>query len=264
MRQASWPELTSQAPIQLRVPSCPPVLSPCRTSSLPPRVLSVSGAAVKPWVLGDGRAGGGVGRRCGVHLPGQLTGIAIDRDHPHVVGGDEDLVAVHGDPALGARLLDLGVVAPERHGLRAAADVELHHPAPGVVDVHEAVVDQRGRFFLAAQRAAGRAAADRDHELELEVLGVGVVDVLEARMPRIVVVAVDHQPVLRVVRRIEQALGRNVRGRGWTDDGGKANSSQRADCPQHGILPVGRLTNVLAGEPTTPGGLAGRAGTWQP
>jgi hypothetical protein len=26
----------------------------------------------------------------------------------------------------------------------------------------------------------------------------------------------------------------------------------------------GSLKNVLAGEPTTPGGLAGRAGTWQP
>src|SRR5690242_8025197 len=71
-------------------------------------------------------------------------------------------------------------------------------------------------------------------------------------MPRIVVVAVDHQPVLWVVRRIDQALGRNVRGRGWTDDGGKANSSQRADCPQHGILPVGRLTNVLSGKPAPP------------
>ena len=54
VRQASWPVLTSQAPIQLRVPSWPPVLSPCSTSSLPPRVLSASGAAVKPWVLGEG------------------------------------------------------------------------------------------------------------------------------------------------------------------------------------------------------------------
>src|SRR5215475_9418097 len=54
VRQASLPVLTSQAPTQLRVPSCPPVLSPCRTSSLPPLVLSVSGAAVKPCVLGEG------------------------------------------------------------------------------------------------------------------------------------------------------------------------------------------------------------------
>src|SRR6266702_2957178 len=54
VRHASWPLLTSQAPTQLLVPSWPPVLSPCRTSSLPPRVLSVSGAAVNPWVLGDG------------------------------------------------------------------------------------------------------------------------------------------------------------------------------------------------------------------
>src|SRR5262249_27996815 len=88
--------------------------------------------------LGCGRAGRGIGRRRGVDFPGQLTVIAIDRDHPHVVGRDEDLVAIHGNAALGARLLDLRIVAPERDRLRAAAHVELHHPAPGVVDVHEA------------------------------------------------------------------------------------------------------------------------------
>src|SRR3954466_10020449 len=54
VRQASWPVLTSQAAIQLRVPSWPPELSPCSTSSLPPLVFTTSGAAVKPWVLIDG------------------------------------------------------------------------------------------------------------------------------------------------------------------------------------------------------------------
>src|SRR5215468_8064767 len=54
VRHASLPSLTSQAPTQLRVPSCPPVLSPCRTSSLPPLVLTTTGAPVKPCVLGDG------------------------------------------------------------------------------------------------------------------------------------------------------------------------------------------------------------------
>src|SRR5215813_8029905 len=54
VRQASLPSLTSQAPTQLLVPSWPPVLSPCRTSSLPPLVLITTGAPVKPWVLGDG------------------------------------------------------------------------------------------------------------------------------------------------------------------------------------------------------------------
>src|SRR6267154_4997026 len=54
VRQASWPILTSQAPIQLLVPSWPPELSPCRMSSLPPAVLTASGAAVNPCVLADG------------------------------------------------------------------------------------------------------------------------------------------------------------------------------------------------------------------
>src|SRR5215472_3392486 len=54
VRQASLPVLVSQAPTQLRVPSWPPELSPCTTSSLPPAVLMASGAAVKVWVLGEG------------------------------------------------------------------------------------------------------------------------------------------------------------------------------------------------------------------
>src|SRR5262249_41712115 len=61
VRHASWPVLTSQAPTQLRVPSCPPVLSPCRTSSLPPRVLIASGAAVKPCVFDGVPVAGSVG-----------------------------------------------------------------------------------------------------------------------------------------------------------------------------------------------------------
>src|SRR6266567_5075489 len=54
VRQASFPSLTSQAPTQLRVPSWPPELSPCTTSSLPPAVLIASGAAVNVWVLAEG------------------------------------------------------------------------------------------------------------------------------------------------------------------------------------------------------------------
>src|SRR5215475_10795062 len=54
VRHASLPVLASQAPTQLRVPSWPPELSPCRTSSLPPAVLMVSGAAVKAWVFEAG------------------------------------------------------------------------------------------------------------------------------------------------------------------------------------------------------------------
>src|ERR1700730_4358264 len=54
VRHASLPSLTSQAPTQLLVPSWPPVLSPCKTNSLPPLVLITTGAPVKPCVVGDG------------------------------------------------------------------------------------------------------------------------------------------------------------------------------------------------------------------
>jgi hypothetical protein len=54
VRHASLPVSTSKAPTQLRVPSWPPVLSPWMISSLPPAVLTTSGAPVKPCVRGDG------------------------------------------------------------------------------------------------------------------------------------------------------------------------------------------------------------------
>jgi hypothetical protein len=72
------------------------------------------------------------------------------------------------------------------------------------------VVDQRRRFLLAAQGAAGRTAADREHEFELQILHGVAVDLRERRMPRVVVVVVDHQPVLRLGRGILQALRRDV------------------------------------------------------
>src|ERR1700704_3430524 len=50
-RHASWPVLTSHAPPPRGVRFHPPVLWPASTSSLPPRVLSVSGAAEKAWTL---------------------------------------------------------------------------------------------------------------------------------------------------------------------------------------------------------------------
>src|SRR6202051_4434813 len=54
VRQARLPVSTSHAPTQLLVQSCPPELSPCTPSSLPPAVLIASGAAVNVWVLGEG------------------------------------------------------------------------------------------------------------------------------------------------------------------------------------------------------------------
>src|SRR5215510_10961191 len=51
VRQTSAPVAASKAPAQLRVPIEPPVLSPTSTSSLPPRVLTVSGAPEKPCTL---------------------------------------------------------------------------------------------------------------------------------------------------------------------------------------------------------------------
>src|SRR5262249_47204182 len=42
-----------------------------------------------------------VGRGSSVDLPDNLARILVERDHAHVVGSDEDLVAVEGKPAVG-------------------------------------------------------------------------------------------------------------------------------------------------------------------
>ena len=54
-------------------------------------------------------------------------------------------------------------------------------------------------------------------------------------MARIVVVAVDHQPVVRVVRSIEQALGRGIGGQRRGRGDGKADRRQRGEnhSPRH-------------------------------
>src|SRR2546430_13933794 len=61
VRHASAPVLASHAATQLRVPSWPPELSPCRISSRPPLCGPANGAAGSRWGLGDGGAGTGVG-----------------------------------------------------------------------------------------------------------------------------------------------------------------------------------------------------------
>jgi hypothetical protein len=161
-----------------------------------------------------------------LRLPDDFAGIAIERDHAHIVGGDEDLVAVHRDAAVGARLGDLGIIAPERHRFGAAADVEFHHPVVSIGHIHEAVIDQWGRLLLAREGAAGGAAADREDEFELQVLDGVAIDVLERRMAGIVVVAVNREPILRLGRRVEQALWRDVGGQGGQGDGRQANRCQ--------------------------------------
>src|SRR5262249_3286978 len=184
------------------------------------------------------RAGRRIGRCSGIDLPDDLARILVERNHAHVVGGDEDFVAVQRQTAVGARFRDLGVVTPQRDRLGAAADIELHHPGPGVGNVQKTVLDQRGRFFLAAQRPAGRAAADREQELELEVLDVCPVDAAERRMPRVVIVAVDHEPVLRLLGGIQQSLRRHVRRCRRVNHGRKADRSKHTDCSGHDVLPL--------------------------
>ncbi len=133
--------------------------------------------------FGRRRTRRGIGRRGRDHFPCDLPGLLVERDDAGVVGRHDHLVAEERDAAIGARLGNLGVVAPQRNGGVAAAHVELHHPRPGIGHVHEAVLDERRRLLLARQRAAGGAAADREHEFGPQILDVVAVDLGERRMP---------------------------------------------------------------------------------
>ena len=61
VRHTSLPVSASKAPIQLRVPCEPPVLSPWTTSSRPPAVLMASGAPEKAWVFDGVPVAGSIG-----------------------------------------------------------------------------------------------------------------------------------------------------------------------------------------------------------
>ena len=122
-----------------------PAPVPCR------RGLQRQRRAVKACVFGDRRAGERIGRRRRLHFPDHLAEVAVERDACGYRRLRRKPYCRTSRPAIGPRLGNLRVIAPQRHAVGAASHVELHHPIPGVRDIHEAVVDQRGCLFLARQ-----------------------------------------------------------------------------------------------------------------
>src|SRR5438093_11756731 len=134
-------------------------------------------------------------------VPDDLPGLGVGRDDAPVITGDRDYeIAPERDAAVAVGLLLAGIHLPDHATLRGRAHVDLVDHAPDVGDVHEAVVDQWRRLDILV---AG-LAAERDREGELEVLRVGLVDLIERRVALRGEVAMVHEPVLRLW--IAQAL----------------------------------------------------------
>ena len=130
-----------------------------------------------------------------VLVPHHLAGLLVGRDHAPVIGGDRDhQVAPQRDAAIAVEPLLARIHLPHDAAGGAGANVDLVDHAPAVGDVHEAVLDQRGRL----QALVAGAAAERHRELELQILDVRLVDRVQGGEALGAVVVMIYQPVLRL------------------------------------------------------------------
>jgi hypothetical protein len=142
-------------------------------------------------------------------VPDDLAGIAVDGDHPAVGQvGDHEIVpqrdaARARDVALMAHA---GIADPDELALVRVAGVDLVHRAPAVGGVHEAVVDQRIDFILGTVLADILHAAERQRPHHPQILDVVAIDLGQLGVAHRAVVAVHHQPVLRLVLRVDQPV----------------------------------------------------------
>ena len=99
-----------------------------------------------------------------------------------------------------------GSVTQTNSPLFGIARVDLVERAPAVGRVHEAVVDERIDLALRAVLSDVLHAAERQRPDHPQVLDVVAVDLRQLRIAGRRVVAVHHQPVLRLVLRVDQPV----------------------------------------------------------
>jgi hypothetical protein len=107
--------------------------------------------------------------------------------------------------------------------MRQTIDLVKH--APGVSDVEEAILGERGGFV---ELITG-AAAERHRISELQSLDVVAIDARERREALAIIGAMVHQPVLRLLVGIDEPLGRDVGRQGWQRDGCGAGNEGEDD-----------------------------------
>ena len=100
-----------------------------------------------------------------------------------------------------AFVADAGIADPDELALVRVARVDLVDRAPAVAGIHEAVVDERIDLAFRAVLADVLHAAERERPHQPQVLDVVAVDLGELGIALRAVVAVHHEPVLRLVLR---------------------------------------------------------------
>ena len=195
-----------------------------------------------------------VGRR---HLlvPHDFAGVAVDRNHAAVGQIGDDQVFPERDPARARHVplvLHAGVGHPDEFPLVGTAAVDLVERPPAVARVEEAVVDQRMELAFRTVLSDVLHAAERQGPHQPKLFDVRAVDLRQLRIPRGGIVAVHHQPVLRLVLRVAQPILTDRhrvlagdRGRGQRRHG-ETRQSRPGMCFHDGdssALPVPRRTS---------------------
>jgi 3',5'-cyclic AMP phosphodiesterase CpdA len=148
-------------------------------------------------------------RLCDLLVPHDLAAVAVDGDDAPVGEIVDDEVFPQCDAAAlrdVALVLDAGVGDPHELAVVAGAHIDLVDRAPTVGRVHEAIVDQRIDFVLGAVLPDVLHAAERHRPHHAQILDVVAIDLGELRVAGRAVVAIHHQPVLRLTVGVDQAV----------------------------------------------------------
>src|SRR5215510_1853734 len=194
----------------------------------------------------------------------RLARVAVERHNAAIgQGGDDQVFPQRKATRLRAIafVAHTGILDPDELALVGVARIDLVDRAPAVDGVHEAVVDERVDLVLGAVLADILQAAQRQRPHHPQVLDVVAVDLGELGIALRAVIAVHHQPVLRLVLGVEQTLavdGKFVlrsdrRSRehgdrdagedraGKPDQGAGVRHDARHDARHEVLLPLGRL-----------------------
>ena len=181
-------------------------------------------------------------------VPEDLAVLAVDGDDASVRQVGDDLVFPERDAARAggvAFVRHARVGDPRELAAVRIAGVDLVDRAPPVAGVHEAVVDERIDLVLGAVLSDVLHAAERHRPHHAQVLDVLAVDLRQLRVAQRAVVAVHQQPVLRLVRGVDQPVLvdrqrvlAGKRSRRCDDGQGAGKRSQDRRAMAHGCLPL--------------------------
>ena len=136
-----------------------------------------------------------------VLVPDDLAGLLVRGDDTAGIARDRNNeITPKRRAAVAVLVSKLWVHLPHDGTGGAGAHIDFIDHAPAIDHVHEPIVDQRRRF----EAVGGGFTANRNSELEFQVLDVRLIDQVEPRIALRIEVVMVHQPILRLG--IEQPL----------------------------------------------------------